>query len=172
MRCSYPRKCVQFKASKNCVSMTCRLRGSKLGVPLPGDQLEGVLLLGVRGLLRFFRVAGAYPLGKQFLGLVSFVSGFRKRYRRIRAKGDSIFLAFTKRYLRFQSLPPVGVTRRKSPPPSKSLNGLSAGLVVLIMVSASGTIRLGITISLLGVVFIKTTPKTFGFHSIPLYSAG
>ena len=55
-----------------------------------------------------------------------------------------IFFSFpSKRYLRFQSFPPVGVTRRKRPPPSKSFWGFSFGLTVLTLVSVRGAIRFG-----------------------------
>jgi len=77
-----------------------------------------------------------------------------------------------KRYLNRQSLPPVGVTKRKRPPPSKSFWGFSAGLIVLTLVSVSGAILLGRGFpSLLGVSPLVAgantpthTPKPFGFH--------
>jgi hypothetical protein len=57
---------------------------------------------------------------------------------------ESNFSVPPKRYLRRQSLPPDGVTNKKSPPPSKNYCGLAAGLIARIFVSESGVILTGI----------------------------
>jgi hypothetical protein len=43
-----------------------------------------------------------------------------------------------------EEYPPAGVTRRKRPPPSNSLYGLSAGFAVSTFLAASGAVCLGI----------------------------
>ena len=78
-----------------------------------------------------------------------------------------------KRYLSRQSLPPVGLTRRNKPPPSKSFCAFGVALIVRILVSVNGTILLvirppelflGVSRQRLSPDTPKNTPKTVGFH--------
>ena len=152
-----------------------------------GAQLEECLLCHSRAITSkvsdssvsaafwaFFVAAGSMPLSRSerasvrlWRASVRVVWGYVPRVRS--------FSVPPNRYFRRQSLPPVGVTRRKRPPPSKSLRGFVEGLVALTLMSVNGTIFFGITRSsmLLGVspmgVYLRTpkhTPKLHGFYRI------
>ena len=116
--------------------------GRKLVVPLAGNYFKGFSILDARSFLGLFVVTRIGAVCQKGSCLVSPLSGFGKRNIRVYANGQ--FFSFpSKRYFKFQSFPPVGVTNKKSPPPSNSFRGFWVGLIVRTLVSVSGAIRLG-----------------------------
>jgi len=84
---SQPWKNIQFKTPDDFVAMAGSPGRCKLGVPIAGDDLEGLSLLDACRLLRFFGVSRINTIGYQGTCLVTFLSGIGKRYLGVSVSG-------------------------------------------------------------------------------------
>ena len=129
-------------------------------MPLSGDDLESFRFFGTRRLLCFFGLARIYTVGDHSECLVALLPRLGKRYLGVCAKCRQL-LRTPKTIFKPPKFPPVGETKRKSPPPSKNFCGFSARFIALILVSESGVILSGIGFPpFLGVSQIGTRPDT------------